>query len=394
VDVSIIVVLEGGAEQALRCFSALAALPEHPAHEVVVVDDASVGLEGLLARLEGDVKLVRQPHRSGFAAAARAGLARAEGRVAVLLRGAPEVAPNFLAPLLAALDDPGVAGATAVRGLQDAAPPVAAHVLAARRRDLEAIALPDAPDGYALAAIVAALARRGRVEPAPTSVALPAGTRTGGARRAPGEEPEVTIVIPTLDAVSERVRRCVAAVQRTTDAPHDIVLVDNGAPPQGFTAPVNAGLRAARGPYAVVMNDDVEPLDGWWPPLRAALDDGVSVVFPLTVDGAMRSDFAAWCFALSRATLDAFAVAPGEFFDPALRVWFQDTDLLQRLRAAGNPPLLVPDARIRHGLSETVLSEDPELRAWIAERVVEDKAHFEVRHGTDVLGAARLRVAA
>ena len=54
----------------------------------------------------------------------------------------------------------------------------------------------------------------------------------------------------------------------------------------------------------------------------------------------------------------------------------------------------MPEARIRHELSETVMSEDPELRAWIAERVVEDKAHFEVLHGADVLGAARFRQAA
>jgi len=43
---------------------------------------------------------------------------------------------------------------------------------------------------------------------------------------------------------------------------YEIVLVDNGAPPQGFTGPVNSGLRAARGRYAVVMNDDVEVLPG------------------------------------------------------------------------------------------------------------------------------------
>ncbi len=170
----------------------------------------------------------------------------------------------------------------------------------------------------------------------------------------PGDDPEVSIVIPTLDAASERVRRCVSAIQRATDTPHELILVDNGAPPQGFTAPVNAGLRAARGRYAVVMNDDVEVLPGWWSPLRAALDEGAYVTFPLTVDGGMRRDFAAWCFAVSREGLERFEVEPGEFFDPQFRVWFQDTDLLLRLRAAGSPPVLVEESNIRHGLSETV----------------------------------------
>ena len=142
-------------------------------------------------------------------------------------------------------------------------------------------------------------------------------------------------------------RACVSAIQRaTSEAPYEIVLVDNGAPPQGFTAPVNSGLRAARGRYAVVMNDDVEVLPGWWPPLRDALDAGASVSFPVTIDGAMRTDFAAWCFAVSREALERFESEPGEFFDPRFRVWYQDTDLLARLRAAGYA------ARVRGGLAD------------------------------------------
>jgi GT2 family glycosyltransferase len=239
---------------------------------------------------------------------------------------------------------------------------------------------------------VAGLARRGRVEAVPTSVARPPGRRAGGLRRTPGEGVELSVVIPTLDATSERLRRCIAALHNTTDAPHEIVVVDNGAPPQGFTAPVNSGLRAARGAYCVVMNDDVETLDGWWPPLREALSRPsapAAAVFPQTIDGAVRLDFAAWCFAISRDTLDRFSVAPGEFFDPELVVWYQDTDLLERLRRAGRPPEHVPASRIRHGLSETVASDDGTLRAWIQEQVARDRFAFERKHGGDVAGAAR-----
>jgi GT2 family glycosyltransferase len=140
------------------------------------------------------------------------------------------------------------------------------------------------------------------------------------------------------------------------------------------------------------MNDDVETLDGWWTPLREALSRPsapAAAVFPDTVDGAMRHDFAAWCFAISRDTLERFAVAPGEFFDPELVVWYQDTDLLERLRQAGRPPEHVRASRIRHGLSETVMSEDGTLRAWIDAQVRRDKAAFERKHGGDVAGAAR-----
>jgi GT2 family glycosyltransferase len=91
---------------------------------------------------------------------------------------------------------------------------------------------------------------------------------------------------------------------------------------------------------------------------------------------------------MPRCTLEAHAVARGEFFDPQLVVWYQDTDLLERLRQAGCPPVCVPDSRIRHGLSQTVASEDPALRAWIQRQVVADRVAFEAKHGAHVAGAA------
>jgi GT2 family glycosyltransferase len=391
---TIVVALDGAPEQALRCLAALSRLPAEPAHEVVIVDDASVGLEELLARLDGDVAIARTPARLGFAGAAALGAQRAAGDIVVFLRDAAEAEPGWLAPLVAALGDPAcAAAASATAGAPDL-PAVAAHAIAVRRTDLEGIGgVPAAPAGLEVAALCATLARRGSVDVVARSVVRPPGGRTGGARRPAGsaEAVELSIVIPTLDAASDRVRRCIAAAQATTDCAHEIVVIDNGAPPQGFTAPVNAGLRAARGRFMVVLNDDVELLPGWWPPLRAALEAGEAVVFPLTIDGAMRRDFAAWCFALSRSTLERFEVAPGEFLDPSLVVWFQDTDLLDRLRAAGKPPVCVEASRIRHGLSETVESEDPALRAWIREQVVRDKRHYDatrVQAGLDAAQAA------
>jgi GT2 family glycosyltransferase len=376
VSVSVIVVLDGGAERSLRCLAALASVPDDPPHEAVVVDDASPDLAPVLARIEGGAEIVRLERRGGLAAALRAGVERARGDVVVLLRGPVEVEPGFLRPLLAALD--GARAATAACG----GVPSAAHAVALRRDDAD---LPEAPDELVVAEL---LRRAGDVREATGSVVHAAGARTIGARCAPGDQVELSIVIPTLDATSDRVRACVAAIHRTTEAPHEIVIVDNGAPPQGFTAPVNAGLRAARGAYAVVMNDDVETLPGWWAPLKARLDAGAAVTFPLTIDGVMREDFAAWCFAVSRATLEDFEVEPGEFFDPGLVVWYQDTDLLQRLRLAGRPPQLVGESRIRHGLSQTVATDDPALRAWIDQRIALDKAAFEAKHGAGVAGAA------
>src|SRR3954465_6293692 len=96
----VVVHLQGGPEQALRCFESLAMLPPEPEHEVVVVDDASVGLDDLLARLEGDVKGIQIEQRAGLAKSVERAAAAAHGEVLVMLRGAPEVAHGWLAPLV------------------------------------------------------------------------------------------------------------------------------------------------------------------------------------------------------------------------------------------------------------------------------------------------------
>lgn len=376
---TLIVHLQGSPEQALRCFQSLATLPSEPEHEVIVVDDASVGLDDLLERLQGDVSIVTMERRSGFAASANRALEEARGDTVVLLRGAPEVGHGFLAPLVDAVTDGDLAGAASLTAGAPDSHFVAAHAFAVPAAALRAAGgVPSAPDELAIAALCTVL--DGRAGLVPASAVVAPGTRMGAARRAPGEDPELTVVIPTLDAASDRVRACVSAVQRCTEGPYELAIIDNGAPPQGFTAPVNSGIRAARGRFVVVMNDDVEVLPGWWPPLRAALEAGAPVAFPLTIDGAMRTDFAAWCFAMSRAAIDDHGVAPGDFFDPRLVVWYQDTDLLTRLRAAGSPPELVRESRIRHGLSETVASDDPELRAWISGQVARDRDAFMEKH--------------
>jgi hypothetical protein len=196
-----------------------------------------------------------------------------------------------------------------------------------------------------------------------------------------GVEVEVSIVVPTLDVTSAAVGECLRSVKATVRVPHELIVIDNGAPPQGFTAPVNAGLRAARGRYVVVLNDDVEVLEGWWEPLVRALQAGNEVVFPMTIDGENRA-FSGWCFAMRRGTLDRFAVAPGEFLDPAMSVWYSDTDLLLRLSAAGAPPVCVPESRIRHGGSRTVDLEHPNdsHRGWLHAQIASDRAAFQVKH--------------
>ncbi|HWE09018.1 MAG TPA: glycosyltransferase [Solirubrobacteraceae bacterium] len=385
--VSIIIPLTGGAAQALRCFQGVAALPAAPPYEVIVVDNASVGLEPLLAQLDGDVQVVRSERRTSFAAALQLGAGRAAADRLVLIRDAAVPGADWLAPLVSALDDASIGMAASVDAADHRRPVLAAWAAAVMTGHLHTLDATAIDDHHVLGALALAAAERGlTVTQVPESSIAAPGVRNSAARRAPGEPPELTIVIPTLDATSDRVRGCLQAIDAVTDVAHEVVIVDNGAPPQGFTAPVNAGLRAARTPYVVVMNDDVEPLPGWWEPLRDTIDAGAAVAFPLTIDGAMRTDFAAWCFAMGAETVKLFGHSPGEFFDPALVIWYQDTDLLLALRRAGRPPVLVSDARIRHGLSQTVATDDPRLSTWVRAQVARDERVFTEKQ-------SRLRVA-
>src|SRR4051812_43876510 len=199
---SVVVHLQGGPEQALRCFESLAMLPPEPEHEVIVVDDASVGLDDLLARLEGDVNVIQMEHRSGLAKSVERAAPEAQGEVLAMLRGAPEVAHGWLAPLVEAVTSGRLAAAASVTAGDPAAHLVSAYALAVPRE--RARAMPAVPDEHVFSAVCLGL--DGRAEQLPASTLVAPGTRMGAARRAPGEDPELSIVIPTLDAASERVR--------------------------------------------------------------------------------------------------------------------------------------------------------------------------------------------
>src|SRR3954453_15056477 len=130
---TVVVHLQGGPEQALRCFESLAMLPPEPDHEVIVVDDASVGLDDLLARLEGDVQVIATGRRIGFAKSMERAAQEAGGEVLVMLRGAPEVAHGWLAPLVTAFADRGLAGAASLTSGDPGSHLVSAYALAVPR---------------------------------------------------------------------------------------------------------------------------------------------------------------------------------------------------------------------------------------------------------------------
>src|SRR3954447_16708842 len=174
--------LQGGPEQALRCFESLAMLPPEPEHEVVVVDDASVGLDDLLARLEGDVKVIQMEQRAGLAKSVERAAADAHGDVVVMLRAAPEVAHGWLAPLVQAVSSGRVAAAASSTAGDPGTHLVSAYALAVARGAASNIT--SVPDEHVFAAVCLSL--DGRAELVRASTLVAPGTRMGAARRAPG----------------------------------------------------------------------------------------------------------------------------------------------------------------------------------------------------------------
>jgi GT2 family glycosyltransferase len=185
---------------------------------------------------------------------------------------------------------------------------------------------------------------------------------------------ELSVVIPTIEALAPRVVRCLESVRANTDVAHEVILMENRSPPQGWTAPVNAGIRAASGSYVVVMNDDVAVNEGWWPPLRAALDEGASLALPGAAD-YNRDHFAGFCFAFRADGLGRLEFRPGALLDPDLKVWFSDLDLLLRLLEAGTPPVVVHESKIVHYGGETVLAE-PQEESWVQQQIDRDRFVF------------------
>jgi len=100
-------------------------------------------------------------------------------------------------------------------------------------------------------------------------------------RRTRTSQPEVSVVIPTLNRL-KHLKRAVASVREDTGCAHEIVVVDGGSRdgtrpwlrhgaganvramfergPAGAVRAFNRGFRAARGKYLMWLNDDAEVL--------------------------------------------------------------------------------------------------------------------------------------
>lgn len=147
---SMVIVADDHPDDLARLLAALHAHPTAIEHELVLVANAPASGADGLPRPASGLQVVESVQRLGWADAVNLGLHQARGGVVVLLDSSLEPTGDFMDPLLAAFDDPGVGvagpwGVTSRDGRQfDEAPPgevdaIEGYCLAIRREALQQV---------------------------------------------------------------------------------------------------------------------------------------------------------------------------------------------------------------------------------------------------------------
>lgn len=220
-----------------------------------------------------------------------------------------------------------------------------------------------------------------------------------GAKHKPAAAPKVSVLVVAYQS-GPHLEQCLAALEAQTFDDLEILLVDNastdGAPQAamaahpsvrfieagsnlGFAAGMNLGARQARGEWLALINPDAFAAPDWLERLMAATRafpgvrcftsrqiladdpgrlDGLGDVMSITGfpwrGGYRHPDpgplppgevFSA-CGGAMMIAADLFADLGG--FDERLFCYGEDVDLGYRLRLAGEPTLVIPDAVVRH----------------------------------------------
>ncbi|MBS0331977.1 MAG: glycosyltransferase family 2 protein, partial [Proteobacteria bacterium] len=217
----------------------------------------------------------------------------------------------------------------------------------------------------------------------------------------PGVEPApaVSLVVVVYES-GPTLAACLAAVRAQSFGDYELILVDNASSDRtaqaakgrdpairlienadnlGFAAAVNQGARAARGHWLALLNPDAYADADWLAKLVAATESNPAVHCfasrqlmaddPTILDGLGDvMSLAGYPFRGGYTHKDPGPIAPGWVFsacggammidralflrlggfDERLFCYCEDVDLGYRLRLAGEPTLLVPDAVVRH----------------------------------------------
>lgn len=430
-----------------------ATVPEHPALEsvslIVLADDAQAGEETrrvLLQRTDYPALEVNVLTSSDAAALNRASEETSGEYVCFLRAGLAPESSGWLRALVWLLRDQDAGSVSPRLSAKIEEPyeltsgmPVrgwhadATRCLLTRRRFFLERALPDDPDPIASW-------RSGLERP----------HWTHPVRLQPSNQPQehlaqrevaASIVLLAHDGLADT-RRALEAVLMHTQAPYELVLVDNGsgdgtrayfhelqaagrAPVRvienptnlGYAKGANQGIRAAKGEHVVLLNNDTQVQPGWLTALldaaRSAPRVGIVTAKVLNPDLTVQNaggilhhpdgrftvphqgqdrlaptvtqrqaveSASGPCMLLTRALIDRVGIFD-EAYSPA---YYEDSDLCMRARRAGFMLLYEPGAEVVHAAQRTSLRLVAEGKLDLDRCLSENKARFYERYGVEL----------
>jgi glycosyltransferase involved in cell wall biosynthesis len=186
-----------------------------------------------------------------------------------------------------------------------------------------------------------------------------------------------SIVIPTFNNYSQ-LADCIQSINdHSKGHAYEIIIMDNGPQPLGYTEPMVRGMHAAKGELIISLNDDcLITEDTWLEPLIETAGSGAWVFSPDHPD-EQNMKAAAWCLCFSREGY----IGVGDY-DLQFKIWCSDIDMFKRCEQHGKPVFRVEGSGgVTHQYSST--SSSPEIQDTVQRWQQEDLAKYRAKWGTD-----------
>lgn len=230
--------------------------------------------------------------------------------------------------------------------------------------------------------------------------------------------PQVGLVIPLYNQV-DYTRQCVESIERCTQIPYQLILVDNGstdgtreflqhvkatvianATNLGCAKAWNQGVRAATGTVIGILNNDIVVTPAWLTGLLTFMEQGGHGIvspaaregrldydldayareFTRSCAGATRSEMYGACMVIHRRVFDRIGL-----FDEGFQYGgCEDIDFLWRTRAAGFSAATTGSVLIHHF---SMVTQDAVKRSETKSYPTENLAHFQKKWGRTVRGS-------
>lgn len=186
---------------------------------------------------------------------------------------------------------------------------------------------------------------------------------------------KISIVIPTVPQNWRLLSKCMTsiAVNRNPFYDHEYIIAMNDW--EGFSIPVNRGIKAATGDYVLIANDDTVVLDrGWESKMIDLMSDKVGIVGHYR--SAQHGKFSAMWWTLVRK--DVFEKIG--LLDENMNIFSQDIDFGYRAMKEGIETAFVDVPVVHHTSSTTSKLDDQEKLKKEAKEIFEKK--WGVDHDT------------